>query len=356
MADLTDISDEPTRLANIIGSVFAGQSKNWSTRLSGGEEVELKVGADAQDDCAVFHLDGQQDIVLGSDYVRGAKFMLYELGHLNEYDVGYYLAMANFSDIAAMGANPIALLSVIRYPRTMTDDTFRAVINGINDACDRVGAPNVGGDIGTAERLILSGAAVGVIESGRALLRSGARPGDRLCVTGYTGIAAAAQKYFGVLKPEGASVEDEKERLLLSSWQRPLARIQEGRCLSTSGCVTSCQDTSDGLKATIESISTSSNVGFVVDERAIPVSDLVAAVSALPGAPPTADLIFGDSVDFQLTFTVQPTELERLRQMFRGTGLSFHEIGWATEDPAVLLRRASGAMETLPGSPWRHNI
>lgn len=113
-------SDEPTRLTQVIGTLFADQAKGWSTRLSEGEQTDLLVGADAQDDCAVFRIQGTQDLVLGSDYVRGPKFRLYELGYLNDYDIGYYLAMANFSDIAAMGAQPIALLSVIRYPRTMT--------------------------------------------------------------------------------------------------------------------------------------------------------------------------------------------------------------------------------------------
>lgn len=356
MTETTRISDEPTRLSEIIRSVFSAQSKGWSTRLSDGQEAELTVGADGQDDCAVFRLNGRQDIVLGSDYVRGAKFMLYELGLLNEYDVGYYLAMANFSDIAAMGAQPIALLSVIRYPREMDDETFRTVVKGIDDACERVGAPNVGGDIGTAERLILSAAAVGVVEPGKALLRSGARPGDRLCVTGFTGVAGAAQKYFSALKPAGAKVDAETEDALLTAWRRPVARVEEGRLLSTSGCVTSCQDTSDGLKATIESIATASDVGFVVDEALLPIAPAVAEVAALPGGPPLGDLLFGDSVDFQLVFTVRPTEMEKLTALCAEAGLTIHPIGHATEDTSVVLRRTSGDLGPLPGKAWRHTV
>ena len=356
MTNPTSISDEPTRLASVITSLFAGQSKGWSTTLTGGEAAELTIGADAQDDCAVFRLNGEQELVLGSDYVRGSKFMLYELGLLDEYDVGYYLAMANFSDIAAMGAAPLALLSVIRYPRTMTDEAFGAVVRGVSDACQRVGAPNVGGDIGTAERLILSGAAVGFVEPGGALLRSGARPGDRLCITGPTGLAAATQKYFGTLKPHGARIDDDMEQQLLASWRRPQARVREGRLLSTSGHVTSCQDTSDGLKATIESIAKASSVGFVVDDSLVPVAGVVAGVAALPEAPPVSDLIFGDSVDFQLAFTVRPGKVDSLRETFSREGLSLHEIGWATEERSVVLRRSSGELGMLPGAPWRHDV
>lgn len=347
------ISDEPTRLADVIQPLFADQAQGWSTRLGGGERAELLAGADAQDDCAVFRLEGTQELVLGSDYVRGPKFRLYELGHLDDYDIGYYLAMANFSDIAAMGAQPIALLSVIRYPRSMPDEAFASVVAGIRAACDEVGAPNAGGDIGTAERLILSASAVGVVEPGGSLRRNGARPGDRLCVTGRTGLAAAAQKYFGVLDAGGTRLLGDGEQRLLAAWKRPQALVRQGRILSRSGAVTSCQDSSDGLKAGIQSIAALSDVGFVVDEAALPVHDLVAEIAALSGSD-TTDVILGDSVDFQLIFTVPPERIPALRRDFDAHGLPFFEIGTATPEREVLLRRPDGTATDLPGVAWRH--
>lgn len=346
-------SDEPTRLAGIIEPLFADQRAGWSTRLAGGEHTRLLAGADAQDDCAVFRLDGAQELVLGSDYVRGPKFRLYELGYLDDYDVGYYLAMANFSDIAAMGAQPIALLSVIRYPRTMPDAAFRSVVEGIRAACDQVGAPNVGGDIGTAERLILSASAVGVVEPGRSLRRDGARPGDRLCVTGHTGVAAAAQKYFGVLDSGDTRLPVPHEERLLAAWKRPRALVPQGRLLSGSGAVTSCQDSSDGLKAGVQSLAVRSDVGFVVDEDALPVADLVTEIAALGDIDPVG-LILGDSVDFQLIFTVAPDGIDRLRAAFAARDLTFFEIGEATEERRVVLRRRDGTDTGLPGTAWRH--
>lgn len=346
-------SDEPTRLAEIIEPLFADQSKGWSIQLKNGQQTDLLVGADAQDDCAVFRMQGDQEVVLGSDYVRGSKFRLYELGYLNDYDIGYYLAMANFSDIAAMGAQPIALLSVIRYPRTMPDDDFRRVMLGIRDACDNVGAPNVGGDIGTAERLILSASAAGVVESGRSLRRTGAQPGDRLCVTGFTGVAAAAQKYFGNFDVNGTCLPSSKEEELLLAWKRPQALVRHGRCLSSSGLVTSCQDSSDGLKAGIQSLATLSDVGFLVDESSLPVADIVAEVAELSGSDVT-ELLLGDSVDFQLIFTIGSEDISHFGEILQAQGLSFFEIGVATEAREVMMRRISGGTEELPGAAWRH--
>ena len=291
--------------------------------------------------------------MLGSDYVRGPKFRLYELGYLDEFDVGYYLAMANFSDIAAMGAQPIALLSVIRYPRSMPDAAFRSVVEGIRAACEQVGAPNVGGDIGTAERLIVSASAVGVVEPGRSLRRSGARPGDRLCVTGYTGLAAAAQKYFGALDAGPTRLPAESEARLLAAWKRPRALVEQGRLLSGSGAVTSCQDSSDGLKAGIASLAARSDVGFTVEQAALPVGDLVAEVAALSGTD-TVSMLLGDSVDFQLIFTVDPGRLDHLRDAFTAHGLEFFEIGTATQERRVVLCRHDGSVTELPGTAWRH--
>jgi thiamine-monophosphate kinase len=344
-------SDEPMRLADIIVPLFTEPEREWSATLLNESRATLLAGVAAQDDCAVFSLHGNQELVLGSDYIRGPKFRLYEQGRLDEYDIGYYLAMANFSDVAAMGARPIALLSVIRYPREMTDERFTVVLEGIAAACAEVGAPNVGGDIGTAERLILSGSAIGVVEPGRSLRRSGARPGDRLCVTGPTGIAAAAKRYFGGSAPAGLSADQEAE--LLASWKRPKALVREGRFLSASGVVTSCQDSSDGLKAGVQSIAQLSDVGFVVDESSLPVADLVAQAAKLTDGDVT-QLILGDSVDFQLVFTVAEEGLPSLRDAFRAHDASFHEIGVATEQHAVLLRREDGTTVELPGTAWRH--
>lgn len=346
-------SDEPTRLDRIVRPLFADQHEGRKFTLANGEYADLVAGSDAQDDCAVFHLSGEQDLVFGSDYVRGAKFMLYERGYLDNYDVGYYLAMANFSDIAAMGAQPIALLSVVRYPRDMPDDEFRNVMCGIKDACARAGALNVGGDIGTAERLILSASAAGVVETGRGLLRSTARPGDRLCVTGATGLAAAAQKYFMSRSLESRRLRGEDEDILLSAWKRPDALITQGRLLSTSEVVTSCQDTSDGLKATIQSIAALSRVGFVVDAANLPVSGAVRNTAALHDLD-LLSLILGDSVDFQLMFTVSPDHIAALRDAFSERGLSFADIGTAVDGRDVLLRTPDGDLRTLPGNAWRH--
>lgn len=252
-----------------------------------------------------------------------------------------------------MGACPLALLSIIRYPPYMTDEVFASVLRGIRDACDHFGAPNVGGDIGTAERLILSGTALGVCKPGHALLRRGARPGDRVCITGVTGVAGAAMEYFKSKRPEPL-IETRHRETLLSAWKRPQARIAEGVLLGTSGLVTSCQDTSDGLKAAAESIAAASGVGFTIDEEDLPIPEAVVAVSKHLDREPLS-MMMGDSVDFELFFTVAPQNITTLRSIFTSSNLGFFEIGTATENGAVLSRQRNGILRNLPGVAWRHD-
>lgn len=345
------VSDEPERLATIVARLFAGQSGNHDVALDSGSGSTLLAGADAQDDCAVFRLHGDQELVVGSDYVRGARFRLYEYGLLDNYDIGYYLVAANVSDIAAMGAHPIGVLTVLRYPATMTDAEFGTVLHGIRDACARFGAPNIGGDIGGADALMLSGTALGVCLPGHALLRSGARPGDLLCATGPTGIAGAAMSYFRTGR-QSAEIERDHRDTLLASWTRPQARVREGVELGDSGLVTSCQDTSDGLKAAVETIAAASGVGMTVDERLIEPTPEVGAVSDFLGVDPLP-IVFGDSVDFELVFTLPTRNLDRLTDLFAAEHLAFSVIGQVTAQD-VLLRKRDGSHVPLPGKAWRH--
>lgn len=352
MSDRSHKSDEPARLANIVSKIFPSQSGTISIVLSDQTTATLTAGVDAQDDCAVFRMTGEQELVVGSDYVRGPKFRMYEMGLLNDYDVGYYLVAANVSDVAAMGARPIGVVSVVRYPPDMTDETFAEVMHGIRDACDQFAAPNVGGDIGGAERLILSGTALGVCRPGHALYRHGARPGDVVCLTGPTGIAGAAMSYFRS-GTTSTHVEENFRDVLLASWTRPQARVLEGVCLGESGLVSSCQDTSDGLKAALESIAEASGVGIVVTETQVPLTPEVIAVAECLDIP-AETFVFGDSVDFELVFSIRRADLDSLRNLFDTHGLTFFPIGEVTSAPDVTLRKADGARTPLPGVAWRH--
>jgi thiamine-monophosphate kinase len=333
--------------------LFAGQT-GWSVTLDATPSITVIAGADAQDDCAVLRVQHPVDVVVGTDYVRGSKFYLYERGLLNEFDIAWYLTAANFSDVAAMGAAPVALLSVVRYPLEMPDRAFGRVVDGIAAGCHAVGALNVGGDIGTAERLFLSASALGVVQQGRALLRSGAQPNELVCLTGPTGLAGSALAYFRTTERGAHRLSAEDEAVMLRPWRRARARSAEGRLLGSSGLATACVDTSDGLKGALECLTGRSGIGVEIDAAALPVHPVVKRVAHLTNEP-AENLVLGDSVDFQLVFTVAPSNVETLHGRFAAVGLNFVVIGRTTREVGeLMLREHDGSLRALPGAAWRH--
>lgn len=327
--------------------------QNLATTWSAGElAMRLIAGSDAADDCAILDVAGRGALVVGSDYIRGAGFRLFGLGLLDYYDLGWYLTMANVSDVAAMGAVPVGLLTVIRYPKDMADEDFDAVLAGIADACGEVGANPLGGDIGGAERLFLAGAAFGICESGTVLRRDGARPGDLLAVTGSIGAPAAALVWFDRYKSTHGQLPNGLEERLVAAWRRPQARVDEGRLLAEVGA-NACQDVSDGLRDTIEQLCRASGLGCRVVAADLPLDPGVHAVAERADLDPVA-LALGASVDFQLACALPPAALERCRRQFEEIGAELHVIGEFTEDRDLLLVR-DGATHELPGVSWDHS-
>ncbi|HEX5594056.1 MAG TPA: thiamine-phosphate kinase [Solirubrobacterales bacterium] len=344
-------SDEKHRVAALLADL--GRHPRFGSWDLGGAQIDVAAPATAGDDCAVVDFKGELSLVWGSDYVRGSKFTLFELGLLDYFDVGYYLVVANISDIAAMGAQPIGVLNVVRYPGEMSDEDFATVLNGAREAAAVSGCELLGGDTGGAERLILSASAIGVCERGRALLRSSARPGDAVCLTGKVGNPAAAIVHFGRGDTKAGAISESAEADLLKSWRRPEARVPQGRLLTANQLAHACQDVSDGLRATAYELAAASKVKVVLDEKSIPIDDAAGKVAAAAGVDPLA-LAMSASVDFELFFTVPPSKVDQMRDTFAAEGHEVWIIGEVTEGSGAALRLADGSTTELPGVEWRH--
>jgi thiamine-monophosphate kinase len=180
------------------------------------------------DDAALIKVSGEDSIVVASDFIRGSEFYLFKLGYLNYFDIGYYLVIANLSDIAAIGANPIALNTIIRYEKELTDEQFTQILEGIKTAADEFKVRVIGGDIGGHNSNVLAATAIGLVKTESALLRKNVKDSDLLCVTGSVGLPITALIYFKKAKLRGLIFTFEEEEKLLQSWKRPSARVKEG--------------------------------------------------------------------------------------------------------------------------------
>ncbi len=315
--------------------------------------VQLIVDARDADDCAVYDFPGDLSLVIGTDFIRGTGFALFQQQLLDYFDIGYYLVIANLSDIAAMGATPIGLTTVVRYNDTLEDRDFLHLLEGIKEAASFYNTPIVGGDIGGYAEVVLAATAFGITERGKYLQRKGTLERDLLCITGQPGLAATALAYFTRAKKNGLHLPEEEERLLLNTWKRPVAHVREGKELVNLGVVHACQDISDGVKATVDQLASASNISFELYETLLPIHSVTKKVASFLQIDPVA-LAFSASVDFHLMFTVAPDGFFALKQAFSLLNWPLYQLGQAipASEPSRLLR-SNGEKAALPGTAWQ---
>ncbi len=205
--------------------------------------VTLGIGDDAAiiDEDLVWTIDAQVD---GTHFDRA---------WLSWEDVGYRSVMAAASDLAAMGATPIAALASLSLSADVDEDAFDAIARGQAEAARALGAPIAGGNLARGKETSLTTTWLG--RTDKPIRRDGARPGDGVYVSGALGLAAAGLHALERGEREGTAIE---------AWRRPRARIAEG--LAMRDVATSAIDLSDGLSSDARHVATASNVVIVLDE------------------------------------------------------------------------------------------
>ncbi len=244
-------------------------------------------------------------------------------------DIGFRAAAANLSDIAAMGGTPQYLLVTLAIPRDGTGRQVHQLYSGMMKACRPYSVRLIGGDISaSAHGWFISITLIGSVLPRRALLRSGARVGDSLYVTGTIGDSRAGlellQRSCG--KKGAASFSATHRHYLIQRHLRPTARVKCGRWLSTHQWATSAIDLSDGLSGDLRHICEESRVGADIDLSALPISPACMAYAKATGqAPVTLALAGGE--DYELLFTVSPRHRTRFERMAAGQRVRMTKIG-----------------------------
>jgi thiamine-monophosphate kinase len=238
------------------------------------------------------------------------------------YFIGWMLAMVNFSDLAAVGADPVGLLLSIAFSPSENGEFLDKLAKGISDACKKLNTYVLGGDTNHGEKLFLSGCAVGIVAKERVLTRKGARPGDRLYLTHPAGLGNTYA--FAKLSRQ--------EMDLITSLYRPVARIEEAKTIREfANC---CMDTSDGVIHTLDTLMRINQKQFVLHDEWERVLHPVAHQVLISQNLPPWLVLAGVHGEFELCFTISPQEEEAfLREAAR--------IGW---NPVLIgeIRDGSG--------------
>lgn len=241
-------------------------------KLFGTTEGLVGIG----DDCAVIPM-GESDLLVTTDMlIEGVHFLRSDA---TPEQVGYKSVAVNLSDIAAMGGRPIGTFLSIALPKDAQGEWAERFMEGFAEISRHYGVPLLGGDTTSSLRdVAVNVAVVGTCPHGKAILRSGARVGDTIFVTGPLGDSGAGLKLL-LEKAERTPEED----FLVERHYTPTPRLGEGLALAATGLVGAMMDISDGIASDLGHILKASGVGARVELDALPTSEQLERVCERKG-------------------------------------------------------------------------
>ncbi len=315
------------------------------------------------DDAAIIRPFPGHHLILTTDLL--AEGVHFNLGTATFEDVGYKAAVANLSDIAAMGGIPHYVLVALALPASCTPVAVEQFYQGLMGACRSHGVQLVGGDTSSSLRgVFISLTMTGSVEPRRALTRDGAREGDLVYVTGTLGDSLAGLTLLAAGRTSRSAGGTRRSRLLLHGDRyrralilrhlRPTPRLKEGRLLATHRLATAAIDVSDGLSGDLAHVCEQSNVGAEIEAAALPLSPACRAYAAAAGLDPVGIALRGGE-DYELLFTVPPDKRTTLERRAREAGYRISRIG--TIQPKQLglrLKGRDGVSRRLRILSYRH--
>jgi len=298
--------------------------------------VALGIG----DDAAIFTpRRGCQTILTCDWFLEGTHF----LRDKHPADaVGWKCLARAVSDVAAMGGEPRCFLLSLALPESLTGRWLNEFLGGLRRAARRFRCPLAGGDTTRRREICINITVVGEVRSGRAILRSGARAGDIIFVSGRLG---EAELGLQLLRSAGRI---NKKDAVLKKHLYPQPRVALGQWLAKNRLASAMMDLSDGLSADLPRLCAASGVGARIEALKIPAAR--ANAQRVAKSFDALDLALNGGDDYELLFTVRPGKARRLPRAFRGIPLK--AIGEIIPGRCLKLVQLNGQEEPLHARGW----
>ncbi len=303
------------------------------------------------DDAAVMRISDATSQLLTTDLL--AQDVHFDLRTATLQDIGYKAAVANLSDIAAMGGIPQAMLVAIAFPPHTAVRQVERLYQGMMEACRPHGVTLIGGDTSSSKHGWFIGITMtGTAASRRILYRSGARVGDELWVSGTIGDALAGLQLLG--GRSARSLTARYRKTLIARHRRPTARLALAQALASRGLATAAIDLSDGLSGDLAHICEESRVGAEVAAPLLPVSSALRAYAEATHRPVTQLALQGGE-DYELLFTASPSAHGSLIRLGRQLRCPLTRIGRITgRQLGQRLWLADGSITPMPRLSYEH--
>jgi len=282
------------------------------------------------DDAAVLRMAGIDECVITVDLLtEGVDFILAET---DPRRVGRKALAVNLSDLAAMAAAPLAAVLAVALPRQGGLDLAIQLYEGILPLAEKYKLAIAGGDTNSWDGpLVITATLLGKPGPQGPLRRSGARPGDRIVVTGAFG-GSILGRHFD-FQP----------------------RVNEALLLNEQYELHAGMDVSDGLALDLSRLAAESGVGAIIDTDRVPIHEDAHRLAARDGRPPLEHAL-GDGEDFELILAVEPKEAKRmLEDMARcPVPVPLTDIGEFISETGLWQREPDGAVSPLTPTGWEH--
>jgi thiamine-monophosphate kinase len=299
------------------------------------------------DDAAVFETRPGWPMVLTTDLlVEGVHFLRHAI---SPRQLGRKALAVNLSDVAAMGAEPLDAFVSVAIPAELEVEYMEAVYGGLGEMARDHGVNLLGGDTTRSPGpLVINVAVTGTAPAGQLVLRSGARPGDGIYVTGFLGDAAGGLD----LIRSGRAWEPAATAYLLGAHLDPRPQVAEGRFIAQQRMATAMIDVSDGVASDLGHICVRSGVGAVIRAEALPISRTLRQYCARFGLD-LLRLALGTGEDYGLLLTVPAGRAADLEARFlERFGRPIRRIGEITPGPQMLLVASDGEPRPLAPEGW----
>jgi thiamine-monophosphate kinase len=326
------------RIRRMASAHTSRRGGHAGARATSNSQILTGIG----DDCAVLRLlpgrGQEQDTLVTTDFsLEGIHFR--REWHPPE-SVGHRCLARGLSDIAAMGGEPVAAFLSLALPRDLPQSWVGRFARSLISLAEKFGVTLAGGDTAESPNGVLADIiVVGSVPKGRGVLRSGARVGERIFVSGELGGSAAAVWQMRK-KPRRKLNPREFPRHFF-----PEPRIELGRILREKKLASAMIDISDGLSTDLAHICEESGVGAEVQAELIPRASV-----GKPAREVGLQLALHGGEDYELLFTSPPNR----RVPLRIAGVPITQIGHITRGREVILRNAAGVGYELEPRGWEH--
>jgi len=312
------------------------------------------------DDAAVLRQDSSTDLLFCSDLsVEGVHFR-------TEWAppgvIGRKALAVTLSDIAAMGGQPRFALASVAFGQGSAMQFIEQLLSGMFDLAAALGVSLVGGDTSASPGpLFIDASAIGVCERGRAITRSGARPGDLVYVTGELGGSALGLSLLRMgyrLGVEGGNQEDAARQAAIKRHLFPEPRVRAGQMIGQARLATAMIDISDGLATDLRHIAEESKCGVVVHGKLLPMAGPLIQLwssAATEGEKDPLQIALASGEEYELAFCARPEAASSIRDLLDKLKLPITLIGEVIEGQGLIVEQ-DGQPVKIDANGFEHEI